>query len=141
MDTLRTSSASSPAPFMLTKVPDFKKYCDGYICDGQETLIGHSKPLQFRFFMQDDTPVMQYKAHRGVLNWSGSIHIWKKDVEGKPMLPQGNPPLVPMANFVKAHEEVILGLKNYIRFWENLGNGSSVPRYYRPVIDYWSNVI
>ena len=141
MDTLRTSSASSPAPFMLTKVPDFKKYCDGYICDGQETLIGHSKPLQFRFFMQDDTPVMQYKAHVGVLNWSGSIHIWKKDVEGKPMLPQGNPPLVPMANFVKAHEEVILGLKNYIRFWENLGNGSSVPRYYRPVIDYWSNVI
>ena len=57
MDTLRTSSTSSPAPFLLTEVPDFKKYCDG-----QETLVGHSKPLQFRFFMQNDTLVMQYKA-------------------------------------------------------------------------------
>ena len=57
------------------------------------------------------------------------------------MLPQGNPPLVPMEKFVKAHEEVIFRLKNYIRFWQNLGNGSGVPRYYRPVIDYWSNVI
>lgn len=135
MDTLRTSSTSSSAPFLLLEVPDFKKYCDGYICDGQETLVGHSKPLQFRFFMQDDTRVMQYKAHVSVLNWSGSIPLWKKDVEGKPMLPQGNPPLVPMEKFVKAHEEVISGLKNYIRFWQNLGNGSCVPRYYRPVID------
>ena len=141
MDTLRTCSSSSPAPFLLTQVPDFKKYCDGYLCDGQDILVGHSKPLQFRFFMQDETPMMQYKAHVGVPNWSGSIRLWKIDSEGKPMLPQGNPPLVPIAQYVKAHEEVILGLKNYIRFWQNLGNGVNVPGYYRPVIDYWSKMI
>ena len=39
MDTLRTNLTSSPAPFLLIEVPDFKKYCDGYICDGQETLL------------------------------------------------------------------------------------------------------
>ena len=72
---------------------------------------------------------------------SGSIPIWKKDIQGKPMLPQGNLPLVVMAEFVKAHKEVISGFKNYIRFWQNLGNGSSVPRDYRPVIDYWSNAV
>ena len=141
MDTLRNSSSSSPAPFLLTKIPDFKQYCDGYLCDGQDILVGHSKPLQFRFFMQDETPMMQYKAHVGVSNWSGSIRLWKTDTEGKPMLPHGDPPLVPMVEYVKAHEEVILGLKNYIKFWQNLGNGSSVLRYYRPVIDYWSKVI
>ena len=32
-------------------------------------------------------------------------------------------------------------MKNYVRFWEKPGNGTGVPRYYRPVIDYWSNVI
>ena len=63
MDTLRNSSSLSPAPFLLTKIPDFKQYCDGYLCDGQDILVGHSKPLQFRFFMQDETPMMQYKAH------------------------------------------------------------------------------
>ena len=88
MDTLRTSSASSPAPFLLTKVPAFKAYCDGYICDGQEALIGHSKPLLFRFFMEGDRQVMQFKAHVAVHNWSGSIHLWKTDSEGKPKLPK-----------------------------------------------------
>ena len=83
--------------------------------------------------MQGETPMMQYKAHVGVSNWSGSICLWKTDPQGNPMLPHGDPPLVPMAEYVKAHEEVISGLKNYIKFWQNLGNGSSVPRYYRPV--------
>ena len=70
-----------------------------------------------------------------------SIHIWKRDADGKPMLPQGNPPLLPMAKFVKAHDEVISELKNYIRFWQNLSNGPNMPRYYSLVIDYWSAVI
>ena len=63
MDNLRTSSTSSRVPFLLIEAPDFKAYCDGYICDGQEALIGHSKPLLFKFFMEGDTPVMQFKAH------------------------------------------------------------------------------
>lgn len=56
-------------------------------------------------------------------------------------LPTGNPPLLPMAEYVKGHEDVILGIKSYIKFWQNLGNGSFVPRYYKRVIDYWINVI
>ena len=31
MDTLRTSSTSCLAPFLLTQVPDFKNFCDGYL--------------------------------------------------------------------------------------------------------------
>ena len=75
MDTLRTSSTSSLAPFLLTEVHDFKSYCDGYLCDGQEALIGHSKPLVFRFFMEENTTVMQFKAHVVVHSWSGSIRL------------------------------------------------------------------
>ena len=141
MDTLRKISTSSPAPLLLTEVPDFKAYCDGYICDGQEALIGHSKPLLFRFFMEGDTPIMQYKAHAAIPSWSNSICLWKTDSEGKPRLPKGDPPLLAMAEHIKMYEEVISRLKGYIKFWQNLSNGSFVPRYYRPVIDYWSNVI
>ena len=124
------------APFLLTEVPDFKAYCDGYICDGQEALIGHSKPLLFRFFMEGDTPVMQFKAHVAIQSWSGSIRLWKTDSEGKPRLPKGDPPLLPMAKHIKMHAGVISGLKGYIKFWQNLSIGSDVPRYYCPVIDY-----
>ena len=91
--------------------------------------------------MQDNIPIMQYKTHVGVPNWSGSIHIWKRDADGKPTLSQGNPPLLPMAKFVKEHDEVISGLKNYTIILQNLSNGPNMPRYYSLVIDYWSVVI
>ena len=81
MDTLRTSSTSCPTPFLLTQVPDFKNFCDGYLCEGQEALIVHSKPLQFFFFMDGETPVMQYKVHVASPNWrpsNGCILLWKK---------------------------------------------------------------
>ena len=32
-------------------------------------------------------------------------------------------------------------MKGYIKFWQNLSTGLDVPRYYCPVIGYWSNVI
>ena len=45
------------APFFMIEVFDFKGFIDGYLCDGQDhELIGHSKPLHFRFFMQDGIP-------------------------------------------------------------------------------------
>ena len=86
--------------------------------------------------MEGDILVMQFKVHIGIHNWSGSICLWKTDNEGKPMLPKGDPPLLAMAQHIKMHKEVISGLKGYINFWQNLSNGSFVPRYYRLVIDY-----
>ena len=94
--------------------------------------------------MNGETPVMQYKVHVASPDWrpnDGGICLWKKNSEGKPMLPHGFPPLLPMAEYVKGHMDVIAGLKAYVKFWEKLGNGVSTPRYYRPVIDYWNNVI
>ena len=57
------------------------------------------------------------------------------------MLPHGNPPLLPMAEYVKGYIDVISGIKAYVKFWEKLGSGVSAPRYYKPVIEYWNNVI
>ena len=87
---------------------------------------------------------MQYKVHVASPDWwpsDGGISLWKKNSEGKPMLPHGNPPLLPMAEYVKGYIDVISGIKAYVKFWEKLGSGVSAPRYYRPVIDYWNNVI
>ena len=33
------------APSLMTQVFDFKSFVQGYLCDGQESLVGHSKPL------------------------------------------------------------------------------------------------
>ena len=66
--------------------------------------------------MEGDIPIMHFKAHVGIPNWSGSICLWKIDSEGKPMLPKGDPPLLAMAQHIKMHEEVISGLTGYINF-------------------------
>ena len=60
--------------------------------------------------MQGDTLVMQHKVHPTSPDWrpkEGGIFMWKKDHEGKSMLPPGCPHLLPMAKFVKDHEHVI----------------------------------
>lgn len=46
MDVFRSCEIASPAPFLMTHVPDFKSFVDGYLCDGADALIvGHSRPL------------------------------------------------------------------------------------------------
>jgi len=51
MQSFNECVSMNPAPFLVKEVPDFKKFMEGYMCDGKDRLIGHSKPLQFRFYM------------------------------------------------------------------------------------------
>ena len=39
------------APFLMQQVPNFKDFVKGYLHEGAYKLVGHSKPLQFRFYM------------------------------------------------------------------------------------------
>ena len=47
MEHFQKCESLAPAPFLMTQVPDFKTFIQGYLCDGQDSLVGHSKPLQF----------------------------------------------------------------------------------------------
>jgi hypothetical protein len=48
---------SSPPPMgsLIQEVPDWKEFIEGY---AREDLIGHSAPLQFRFWMKNGKPIM-----------------------------------------------------------------------------------
>ena len=49
-------------PHLIEEVPDFKKFMEGFLCDGDESLYGHTSAQQFRFFKDaSGWPVMQYK--------------------------------------------------------------------------------
>ena len=63
MEHLKKCESLAPAPFLMTQVLDFKSFVQGYLCDRQDNLVGHSKPLQFCFYMQSEFPIMQYKIH------------------------------------------------------------------------------
>ena len=148
MDTFRQCTSASPTPFLLTQVPDFKSFVDGNICDGQDMLVGHSKPLQFRFYMQGEIPVMQYKIHPKSLEWlpkEGGIELWNKDSEGKPMLPIGSPNMLPIADYVRDSPYVVNGIRDYLSFWEKWsqkkGKEALYTQFIEQVIEYWKDMI
>ena len=148
MQHFQSCQTTRPTPFMLTHVPDFKSYIDGYLCDSKDALVGHSKPLQFRFYMQGDIPLMQYKMHPKSIDWlpmEGGIELWKRDEAGTPHLPKGDLMLVPMFEYIKDHEEVVSGIKDYLKYWERWSNVqgpyAKFTKFIMPVIDYWKEMI
>ena len=46
MEHFQKCESLAPAPFFMTQFSDFKSFVQGYLCDGQDSLVGHSKPLQ-----------------------------------------------------------------------------------------------
>ena len=148
MQHFQLCQSTRPAPFLLTHVPDFKSYIEGFLCDSKDTLVGHSKPLHFRFYMQGDIPLMQYKMHPKSIEWlprEGGIELWKRDSTGKPTLPKGLPTLLPMFEYIKDHQEVICGIKDYLKYWERWtivqGPEADYTKFITPVIEYWKTMI
>ncbi len=148
MQHFQSCQATRPTPFLLTHVPDFKGFIDGYLCDSKDALVGHSKPLQIRFYMQGEVPVMQYKMHPKSVDWlprEGPIELWKRDMEGKPTLPKGSPMLLPMFDYVKDHLEIENGIKDYLKYWERWSNvqgpEAEFTKFIMPVIEYWKNMV
>ena len=49
-------------PHLIEEVPNFKKFIENGIADGENTLLGHTKAQQFKFYVDAmDCPVMKYK--------------------------------------------------------------------------------
>ena len=148
MEHFQKCESSAPAPILMTQVPDFKSFVQGYLCDGQDSLVGHSKPLQFRFYMQGELPVMQYKIHPKSPDWmprESGIELWKRDDQGKPKLPPSCPNVVPIAEYVRDSPLVIQGIKAYLEFWKKCsamkGKDHDSTKYMEPIILYWQNMI
>ena len=49
MQKFNECTQSHPAPFLMQQVLDFKEFVKGYLHEGADKLVGHSKPLQFKF--------------------------------------------------------------------------------------------
>ena len=71
-------------PHLIEEVPDFKSFIVDGFADGEESLQGHTKAHQFKFFM-DSTgcPMMKYKILCHHDEWlpreGGGIKVWKED--------------------------------------------------------------
>jgi hypothetical protein len=134
-------------PHLIEEVPDFKGFLEGYLCDGNETLKGHTKGQQFKFYKDSDgSPKMQYKILCTDRDWlpeeNGGIQLWKVTSNGRPVLPSGQPlPLIPQRH--ENFDEVMKGISGFLSLWESMANEDLSGEFRRKnehIMYYWRGV-
>ena len=113
-------------PHLIEEVADFKGFIEGNFNDGNDLLVGHTKPQQVKFYL-DSTgcPVMKYKMLCTDADWLGEngrgIKLWKEDAAGRSLWPRGIPVHVPQ-NAMKDVQHIVKGILGFIKYWEKLCN-------------------
>ena len=134
-------------PHLIEEVADFKGFIEGSLNDGNDILVGHTKPQQVNFYL-DSTgcPVMMYKMLCTDADWLGEngrgIKLWKEDAEGRSSWPRGCPLPVPQ-NAMKDVQNIVKGISGFIKYWEKLCNADVTGesrRRYEHLVHYWRDV-
>jgi len=69
---------------LIQEIPNLKSLVNGYLNDGPNILVDHTKMHLFRFFVDEVRwPMMQYKVSSSNALWSpkdgSTIQLWKED--------------------------------------------------------------
>ena len=137
----------STIPHLIEEVADFKGFIGGKLNDGNDILVGHTKPQQVKLYLDSTRcPVMMYKMLCTDANWLGEngrgIKLWKEDAEGHSLWPRGSPLHVPQ-NAMNDVQNIVKGISRFIKYWEKLCNadvtGESQWRY-EHLVHYWRDV-
>ena len=128
---------------LIEEVADFKGFIGGKLNDGNDILVGHTKPQQVKFYLDSSgCLVMMYKMLCTNADWLGEngrgIKLWKEDAEGRSLCPRGSPLPVPQ-NAMNDVQNIVKGISGFIKYWEKLCNvdvtGES-RRWYEHLVHY-----
>ena len=106
-------------PHLIQEVLDFKKFIADWILDGEESLMGHTKFHQFKFYVDSTgTPILKYKINCHDEEWlskgeGNGIKLWKEDLEGRSLWLCGIPDVV-KPETMRHLPEVVKGLSGFI---------------------------
>ena len=131
---------------LIQEVLDFKKFIADWILDGEESMMGHTKVHQFKFYVDSTgTPVLKYKIYCHDEEWlpkgeGNSIKLWKEDLKGRSLWPHGVSDAV-KPKTMRHLPEVVKGLSRFIDHWERSSEESiELHRLNEPLSYYWHNV-
>ena len=113
-------------PHLIEEVADFKGFIEGSFNDGNDLLVGHTKPQQVKFYLDSiGCSVMKYKILCIDADWLGEngrgIKLWKEDVAGRSLWPRGIRVPIPQ-NAMKDVQHIVKGISRFIKYWEKLCN-------------------
>ena len=134
-------------PHLIEEVADFKGFIEGSFNDGNDLLVGHTKPQQVKFYLDSaGCPIMKYKMLCIDADWLGEndrgIKLWKEDAVGRSLWPRGIPVPVPQ-NAMKDVQHIVKGISGFIKYWEKLCNADVTGesrRRYEHLVHYWWDV-
>ena len=120
-------------PHLIEEAPDFKNFIEGAILDKEEVLVGHTRPQQVKFYLDETRcPRMKYKLLCTDVEWLGEggagIKIWKEDAHGRSLWPCGEPVLVPQRT-MRGVEDIERGISGFVKYWEDLCNVDIIGEY------------
>ncbi|KAG0574851.1 hypothetical protein KC19_VG296900 [Ceratodon purpureus] len=116
MKSFMKNEAVPTIPYLIQEVLDFKKFIAEWMLDGDDTLMGHTKAHQFKFY------------------------LWKEDSEGRSLWPRGVPGAVAPRE-MRHLPDVIKGFSGFVDHWERLSSDSvESRRIYEPLSYYWNDV-
>ena len=110
-------------PHLIQEVPNLKKFIADWILDGEESLMGHTKVHQFKFYVDSTgTLVLKYKIYCYDEEWllkgeGNGIKLWKEDLEGRSLWPCGVSDVVKLETMCHL-TEVVKELSRFIDHWE-----------------------
>jgi len=134
-------------PHLIEEVHDFKGFIANSFVDGDDILVGYTKPHQIKFY-RDSTGclVMKYKLLCTDVNLLGEggrgIKLWKEDAEGQSLWLRGSPLLV-LLKPMKGLEDIVKAVLGFVKYWDNLCNADVTGEYrrcYEHLVKYWCGV-
>ena len=121
-------------PHLIKEVPNFKKFIENGIADGENTLLGHTKAQQFKFYVDAmECPVVKYKLLCTDDHWllrDGGIKLWKEDSQERALWPRGYSKAVQPSSMQNL-EDIKWGLQGFINHWDKLSEEDSTGEYRR----------
>ena len=107
-------------PHLMEEVADFKGFIGGKLNDGNDILVGHTKPQQVKFYLDSSgCLVMMYKILCTNADWLGEngrgIKLWKEDAKRPSLWPRGSPLPVPQ-NAMNDVQNIVKGISRFIKY-------------------------
>ena len=134
-------------PHLIEEVPNFKKFVEGYLCIGHDTLTRHTNTQHFKFYRNANSwPLMQYKLLCTNNKWlpkeGGRIRLLKQTEDGLPKVLLGDLKALKPQKMC-GHDEVCKGLGVILNLWSAMSNDDFSGEFKRknePMSQYWKGM-
>jgi hypothetical protein len=139
------SQQQRPSCTFMDEIADWRKVIKPFLV---KSMTGHTIPHAFRFYMDDDNPVFQWKEYCNSPEWSSPVYCFQRDANNKYAGPQWpfEPPTVSPAMDNNDFVTGIEGVKMFVAWLESkkhewVGMKDNISFTNETALSYWKTFL